>query len=162
PDGPDTEYVPELAHMSIEEQKALWNVIGVEDDEPDGGDNKSDNPLRGRPRSRTYWPGQHVRCGICGGLMYRYGAKLRCQNNVPKGPKTCWNRVHVDISVVQKNVLGWVLSMLDQWPGVRAAIIEFARDEFARVRQRNHRLSDEVAIRIESLEAAAKNLAKAI
>jgi DNA invertase Pin-like site-specific DNA recombinase len=70
PDGPETEYVPELAHMTPEEQEALWDVMDARG-KGFGPPKGRDNPLYNRARSKSLFPAQHARCAICGGLMYR-------------------------------------------------------------------------------------------
>jgi DNA invertase Pin-like site-specific DNA recombinase len=132
PNGPDTKYYPQLAHLSAEEHSELLAIMdsrGANRDSRKG----PDSPLWNRPRSRSFWPGQHARCGICGGMMYRYGAHLRCCNSVSQRGRTCWNHVNVDLATTRAKVLPWVLSVLNEHPGVRATVIQCAWQEFNRV-----------------------------
>jgi hypothetical protein len=150
-----------LAHLSAEEHAELLAVLDSRQggrDYPKG----PDHPLWNRPRSRSLWPGQHARCGVCGGRMYRYGKNLRCQNAVPQGPRTCWNHVHVEMSIIHAKVLPWVLGVLEDQPAARAALIQAAWQEFDRVRRRNQKSGVDMDERIAELEAEGANLATAI
>ena len=68
----------------------------------------------------------------------------------------------VDLTVVRAKVLPWMLGVLDQIPGFRAALIKFAEMEFHRVLQRNQKWGKSNADRIAELQAEADRLATAI
>jgi hypothetical protein len=150
-----------LAHLTAEEHSELLAVMDARKGDRDYPRGR-DNPLWNRPRSRSLWPGQHAVCGICGGRMYRYGRKLRCKNAVPKGARTCWNHVHVEMDIIHTKVLPWVLGILDKHPGVREAVVRSAWLESERVRQRNQRSGRDIDKQIAELEGEAENLANAI
>jgi hypothetical protein len=63
---------------------------------------------------------------------------------------------------VRAKVLPWIVSILDQVPDFRTALIQFAELEFERVRCRHLTSGDFHAKRIAELELQAANLAKAI
>jgi DNA invertase Pin-like site-specific DNA recombinase len=158
---PETAYHPELAHMTREEHAGLLAAMdawaaghGV----PSG----EGSPLRGRPRSRSAWPGQHARCGACGGLMYRNGRHLRCVNSLPGGERTCWNRVQARFDLIRSAVLPWVLSELEGHTGFREALVESAWGELQRRRSRRDGTGAECEARVAELSAQAARLAKAV
>jgi hypothetical protein len=159
--NPETEYYPELAHMTQEEQQEL---IAYLDQEAAKHRTKAgpQHPLYRRPRSRSIWPGQHARCAVCAGRMYRSGKHLKCENALANGPRSCWNHVQVDYQQVRDKVLGWVFSVLDQHPQFREVLIASAWQEYQRLRGRWQQSGAAVDERIADLKKQAGNLAKAI
>ncbi len=121
-----------------------------------------DSPMWRRPRSHTLWPGQHAHCAVCGELMYRYGSFLKCKNAVPKGPRTCWNHVQVDIATVHAKIIAWFIGVLDRYPDARDVVVTAALEELERRRHRSRSASDNLDARITTLRAEADNLARAI
>jgi len=161
PTGPEKEFYAELAHITKEEHDQLLAVLKLrkgDRDFPTG----NDHPLKNRPRSRSLWPCQHPTCAVCGARFYSWGKYLRCQNIAPKGPRTCWNHVFVDVAMIRAKVLPRVVSILNQVPGLRDALIQFAELEFERARRRHLTSGDFHAKRIAELESQAAILAKAI
>lgn len=159
--APETHFHPELAHLSKEEHADLLAAMEARSNGrtiPRG----SENSLWERPRSRTYWPGQHLLCGICGGRMYRYGKVLKCGNSVPKGPKTCWNHLQVDIAQVHTKVLTWILAILDRHPEARQVVAQAARAAFELQRSKSEGARSGLEKRIKELEKEGGNLARAI
>lgn len=85
---PESKVYPELAHLPPELHAKLRQVMlerkqRYQSLHPSG----RRSPCFGVPRSRSLWPGQHPRCAICGGLFYRFGTVMKCQNARGKGPK---------------------------------------------------------------------------
>lgn len=161
PEGPEESYYQELQHMTKDEHSEMLTAM---DARSRGATSPSGpaNPLWRRPRSDSFWPGQHPTCAICGGRLYRYGRNLRCKNTVSKGPKTCWFHGLVSIKMVHEKVLRWLLRSLKDHPGAHNALITAAVQEFERARRRNKRSSADLAKRIADLESQARLLANAI
>ena len=71
PDGPAINVYPELAHITPEEQAELLAFLDRHKNPEDRRGKGRENPRWGISRRRSPWPGQHARCAICGGMMYR-------------------------------------------------------------------------------------------
>lgn len=114
-DRPETEYYPELAHLTTEEHKQLLTVIADRrlQSKPS---HENLSARRGVPRSRSYWPGQSLVCGVCGNLFYFSGDFLRCSRATPRNGSSCWNRVQVRNTVIRAQIAGWLLSTADAMP----------------------------------------------
>lgn len=94
PKGPQFRECPHLAHVEPD----LWDEVNrlLEDANRDFGRkpvNGSD-PLRGRPKKRTCFPGQHARCWYCG-RHYVWGGNGVTENLMCSGSREwkCWNSV---------------------------------------------------------------------
>jgi hypothetical protein len=94
--------------------------------------------------------------------MYRYGEKLKCQNALGKGPRTCWNHVLVPIADVHARVIPLVVQFLDRHGPLRGVVAELAWSEYQRLRGRRNRSGAAVDDRIADLEKQAALTAKAI
>jgi site-specific DNA recombinase len=163
PAAPEMQDCPDLAHFTPVEHRELLAVMKAREAvaaAPQKGGR--DSPLYNVPRARSLWPGQHARCGVCGGLMYRYGELLKCQNALGKGPRECWNHVLVRIAEVHARVLPLVLRFLDTYPPARSVVATLAWAECQRVRGRQNRGLAGLDDRIADLEKQAGFLAKAI
>lgn len=145
---PETELVPELAHMTREEQESLWEVMRQRAPAP----RCSPHPRTGTPRKLTLWPGQHLRCRICGGLVYWQGrSDLRCSNASPGRPRTCWNQVLIDSRIVRAKLLPLLLNQLRQQPPLLSQLIDAAWHEFRRVLQRSERSTSDLEAQLREL-----------
>jgi site-specific DNA recombinase len=163
PKPPELKTFPELAHFTPEEHDELLRVMDARKAEARAGHPSGRaSPLFNVPRTRTYWPGQSISCGVCGGLFYRFGAVMKCQNARGQGPKDCWNRVQVRIDQVHEKVLPLVLQYLDRHPRAREVVTQAAWQECQRLRGRQNRSAAGLDQAITGLDRQAKQLAKAI
>lgn len=159
---PETEKYPELAHMSEDEYRELMTVMDARAAEHRHLSGHR-HPLFNKPRSRTIWPGQHARCAVCGGMMYRYNSEwLKCQNAHEHGAGACWNHVQVSCALTQEKVLAWLVAHCDQFPGFRKTMADAAWAELQAQRKRCDRSQSLVEQQVAELDKRAKNLAKAI
>jgi site-specific DNA recombinase len=159
--GPETQHVPELAHLTVDEQAQMIAALDArrKGNGPAAG---KDSPLYRQPRNRSIWPGQHAICGACGGLMYRSGEFLRCQNTMSSGPRSCWNHVQTEYSCIRENVAFWLLGIIDRQPGLRTIVAAVAWKECERLQQRRHHSGSDRSQRLAVLTGQATALAKAI
>jgi DNA invertase Pin-like site-specific DNA recombinase len=162
-EGPEVQAWTELAHLTAERQAEVIAALDARGKARGrGAPAGKASPLYNRPRSRSLWPGQHAVCGACGGLMYRSGDHLRCQNTTSASTRTCWNRVQVDFGEVHRQVIAWLVRVLDEHPDVRGPMAAAAWQEMERVQRRSNRSTRAVDQRIDELKAQAKTLAQAI
>lgn len=162
PSSPLKESYLELAHFSPELHERLMREIQsrTERNLNNGG---RDHPRYNVPRSRSFFPAQHARCAICGGLMYRYDTdQLKCQNSLPSSAQKCWNHVQVSCERARLTILAWLLRRLDEVPRFREHLTDVAWNEYQRVGNRNERCHGSLEKRIRDVENRARNLVKAI
>jgi DNA invertase Pin-like site-specific DNA recombinase len=163
PKPPEMREFPELAHFTPDEHRELLDAMDRRKAEAAESQAAGrDSPLYNVPRARSLWPGQHARCSACGGLMYRYGEKLKCQNALGKGPRTCWNHVLVPIADVYTRVTPLVVQYLDGHGPLRDMAAGVAWAEYQRLRGRRNRSAAAGADRIAELERQSARTAKAI
>jgi DNA invertase Pin-like site-specific DNA recombinase len=158
---PETEAHPELAHLTVAEQSALWGAMDQRAEVwrvPDG----SSAQRLGVPRSKALWPGQSATCKICGGRMYDLGTFLKCQNALPGATRPCWNHVQVPIELTRQKLVSWIIAEADEVAGMREALVSLAWNEFERSHRGSHSESRRLDHRIAELKSGASNLAKAI
>lgn len=161
-DKPEIEHYPELAHITTDDHQQLLGVIRHREQAHCRHAGPS-HPLAGRPRSRTVWPAQHARCGICRGLMYRYDRdNLKCQNANKGGAARCWNHVQVPCELARRRIVGWLLEQLEKQPGFRDEVINSALAECNQTQQRISIRHGSCGKQIAELERQASNLAGAI
>ena len=95
--------------------------------------------------------------------MYAYDKdQLKCQNALGKGKSSCWNHVQVDCSLTRSLFTSWLITHIDDVPGVRDAIVEFALEELSVLRSENDEGGSNRKSEIRRLRCEAENIAKAI
>lgn len=162
PDGPETEIVPELAHMTREEQVALWDVMDARG-EGFGPAKGRNNPLYNRARSKSIFPAQLARCGICGGVMYRsLNDQLRCQHSITSRGGNCWNHVLVHCEQAREKILSWLLQELKQYPDIQKVLLDEAWMEYQHANRKLTSTLKAIDKRIANLTGQAENITTAI
>lgn len=163
PGKPEEKEYPELAHISAEEHAEVLAVMDERKKSSAAGQRTSiDSPLWGSTRSRSLFPGQHARCSICSGLMYRYGNYIRCANSLLANQHRCWNRVQVLYSAIVAAILPKVVQFIERHPGLRDRIAALAWDEFQRTLRRRSRKTGDLDARIAQLEKEKVRVIKAV
>lgn len=73
---------------------------------------------KGVAKTDSYWPGMHLRCGICGEVCnYVVNHRLRCRHgSLSRGQNRCWNRVLVLAAVVRQLILPLLLERVQSQP----------------------------------------------
>lgn len=133
-ESPEEVLIPELAHMTLEEQEILWAAMDEHAPPRD-----KDNPRKGVARRSSHWPGQHLRCAICSDEMFWVGpTQLRCRNASPGRPRTCWNQVIVNPEQARTKLIPVLLEKLRAKPELLNMIVDAAWSEFNRVGSRSH------------------------
>ena len=158
---PETKEYPELAHMTCNEQEAMWVVTGGPDDW-EGGQPVNPHPRSGVARSRSLWPGQSAICGACGGEMWLMGKFLKCENSLKRNGKTCWNHVQVNVDLVRDRMIDWLLTWFDANPECREAFVDSAWHEIRRLDSRKVDSTNADNRALASLQKQAMNMARAI
>lgn len=160
--APEQAAWPELAHLEPEEHARVLDVIGQRQ-QVRANKRGADHPLFGIPRSRSIWPGQHLRCAICGGLLYYVGFKqLKCRNTLGLGGSECWNRVQVRSSVAQLRIVDWLLEAFGHDAAFCDSLVNAALEERERRLSLSQTGTAELTKEIAVLERQAANVSQAI
>jgi site-specific DNA recombinase len=88
------------------------------------------------PRKQTTWPGQHLRCGVCGRLLYWSGLKnrnkLMCSGACSY---QCWNSVTPDGPLVIEKLIQAIASKLQELPDFDACAVSKLTNELEKASQ---------------------------
>ncbi|MFT3881156.1 MAG: recombinase family protein [Gemmatales bacterium] len=156
PEGPVFYPCPHLAHVPGE----LWDEVnailelahkGMGRKPVDGSD-----PRAGVARKMTLFPGQHIRCGICGRLCY-WGCHLGVKHMVCSGVRDymCWNAVNFDGILAGQRILEAVFTKLEELPDFDEAFVAQVRETEATKRASR---PTELAATEQALQASEREL----
>lgn len=160
-DAPETARYPELAHLSETEFANLQAAIAARKrGRQKPGEHAA--PRRGIARSRTFWPGQALRCGICGQLFHLAGSTLRCSQSSTRSGRRCWNRVQIRTTIARRRIVEWLLTVIEQTPDRRRYLTDKFL-EFSRLLTSRMDAADSALLRKrEALQKQAEHLTSAI
>ena len=160
---PEREFVPELAHMTVDQQTEMIAALAANScrtDEPKRG---SAHPLYRKPRGESIFPAQHAECAACKRKMHRaLNDQIKCSRALRHHLKRCWNHVQVKCEVVREKIFAWLLTELDKSPRHRDAFLDIAWAEHEQEVVRSQQKRQEVAEQIESVERESASLAAAV
>jgi DNA invertase Pin-like site-specific DNA recombinase len=124
----------------------------------EGGDCRKDVP-----KKRTRWPGQHMDCGLCGGL-YRYGGHGMADHLLCAGAHgyRCWNAVTADGPLAAEKLKAAILGAIAEMEGCDDVIREQVDAEVARIRTEQGGRRGELQRRRGTLEHQISNIRTAI
>lgn len=143
--APEVETIAELAHLSPTEQVELWAVMDQY------APSSQENGRPGRSRRDSFWPGQHLRCAICGAVCYWCpNNRLKCSNARPE-IATCWNQTLVDAEQIRIKVLAVLLAYLRQQPELQETMITWISRDFECRISRDARRYDDLEHQIRDL-----------
>ena len=119
---------------------------------------------KGRARSRTYWPGQQMTCGVCGSPFYWRGAVgLQCSNCGNPEDAGCWNHVQPNAALVRRHIRDILLDLLrTDADRAMSALRDAALAEFDRLNRRENQEAERLEAKAAKLRGSKANLAKAI
>jgi hypothetical protein len=113
--------VPHLAFFTKEEHEELLSHLSLRSAKDPRTKPNAQHPRRGVPNKQTRWPGQHIRCGICGSLLYWGG---NCSRKAKEKGLTCsaalryecWNSVYTSESDIKQRLLPAILNAIEAMP----------------------------------------------
>ncbi|QVL30253.1 recombinase family protein [Telmatocola sphagniphila] len=133
----------------IDEINAMYRRQGT-----DGRDSRE-----GLPRSRTPWPAQHAKCGICGRILYRTQSKsipmLQCSG---AQAYKCWNAVTVNANVAARKILEAILRKLRELPEFDSLLLQNIRQQLQASSEADHSRVPTLVSEIEDLRRRMRNL----
>jgi hypothetical protein len=94
PEGPTFREYPHLAHVDADLWAEVNRLLDVANKAFGRKPVNGADPLRGRPKKRTRFPGQHAKCWYCG-RPYVWGANGVTENLMCSGSREsrCWNSI---------------------------------------------------------------------
>jgi Resolvase, N terminal domain len=159
---PKSQYVPELAHMTREEQEEMLAAVGWK---INWGGIKPPAPphqRKGIPRGHSLWPGQAVLCSACGAMLFVFGKYLKCRNALRASGQTCWNHVLVPVAPIRKFIVELLVKHFHSSSAFREVLLPAVKEQLQQHQQQHEssrgRLSAEIAI----LKKKEQNLRQSI
>lgn len=158
---PETEYVPELAHISQEEHATLKQVMLRRKQDNVRGNSKSNR--RGVRRGDNYWPAQHAECAICHDPCHCCGATfLKCRNAHEHGDRRCWNHVRFDGALLRKRFFEWLDKFLDPREVRRKLLLDVVWQQLQRARRTSQDITSRRSRAMSQLNDEQRRLVQAI
>jgi len=134
PDGPVIIEVPHLAHVDRGEFEEVNRLLDAQNKGLGRKPVNGNDPLQGRPRKRTKFPGQQLECGICGRMLV-YGGHGLNDHLVCQGSRDykCWNTVGVDGPLAAQKLTAAIMTGLEQIPDFDPTLREMLQQELDEV-----------------------------
>lgn len=109
--------VPHLAFVESDRWDRLIRELDRRNKKYQRSKEKKNDPRAGIPKRKTRWPGQHLRCGVCGRLFVfgGHGKKYRMMCNGAR-EYTCYNSLTVDAVQVAEAVAGDIRDLVRDLP----------------------------------------------
>ena len=117
--------VPHLAFVEPDRWDRLIRQLDKRNKKYSRSKESKNHPRSGIPKRRTRWPGQHLRCGVCGRFFVHggHGKKARMMCNGAR-EYACWNAMTVNADQVAEAVAGDIRELVralpsfdDDWAG---------------------------------------------
>jgi site-specific DNA recombinase len=161
--NPEREYVPELAHMTVEQQEEMLAKLQANSRRTHDPKRGPANPLYRKPRGESIFPAQHAECAACKGRMHRaLNDQIKCRRAHRQNLLRCWNHVQVRCELARERILSWLLNELDKYPRHRDAFLDMAWAEHEQELVRRRHKLEEICEQIQTVSQEADKLAAAI
>ena len=90
------------------------------------------DPRAGVSRKRTKWPGQHVRCGVCGRILVYQGSKDTAQMMCSGATAyRCWNSISLHGPTTARIIAARVLAEIENLPGFPEELLDSLHERLA-------------------------------
>jgi hypothetical protein len=153
-------------HLAFFEQAYYERVVRMADRRnakyrrkgADGTDTRKDVP-----KKRTVWPGQHLRCGVCGRAYYWTGLKQR-RWIVCSGAQQykCWNSLALNGGQAGRLLAGAILAEVQSLPEHDACFLDMVRGELEAARSQEGHRRQELQRRREELARQISRVTDAV
>jgi hypothetical protein len=128
PKGPKFIECPGLAHLEPDEFDALNLALAQQNAGLGRKPVNGEDPLLGRPRKRTVFPGQHARCWYCGRQCV-WGGNGMTENLMCAGARDwlCWNSIGFPGALARQAVIEAITTRLYQLDAFEAQFGEMVK-----------------------------------
>lgn len=109
--------VPHLAFVEEERYDRLIRQLSERNKKYQRSEERKNDPRADIPKRQTRWPGQHIRCGVCGRPFF-HGGHGKTGRMMCSGARdyVCWNAMTVDAVQVADAVAGELLELVHGLP----------------------------------------------
>ena len=125
---------PQLAFIDPVRYDRVIDLLKTRNEKYHREDENGKDVLNGRPKTRTRWPGQSVRCGVCGRL-YVYGAHGQTDRLMCDGARDyrCWNAISLDAALAREHMTTAAIASMMELPGFDHTFVARLREEHAQL-----------------------------
>ena len=134
--------VPHLAFVEPERWDRLIRQLDERNKKYQRSAERKNDPRADIPKRETRWPGQHLRCGVCGRL-YVHGGHGKKERMMCNGAReySCWNSMTVDAAEVANAVAGDIRELVRSLPSFDEAwVAEYESQRLAMLKTQNSEL----------------------
>ena len=121
------------------------------------------DPRKNVPKKHTAWPGQHLRCGICGRILHWVGSQGRPQMTCSGAVNyQCWNSVVVSGDTVVRKLTEAIMAEVQALPDFDVTFMEKVRLEVVEARAKQSVRQLELRRRLEDIARQIDKITDAI
>ena len=134
--------VPHLAFVEPERWDRLIRQLDERNKKYQRSAERKNDPRADIPKRETRWPGQHLRCGVCGRL-YVHGGHGKKERMMCNGAReySCWNSMTVDAAEVANAVAGDIRELVRSLPSFDEAwVAEYESQRLTMLKTQNSEL----------------------
>ena len=137
--------VPHLAFIAPERYDRVIRLLAQRGEKYRRADGVRNDPRAGIPKKQTRWPGQQLRCGVCGRLYVwgGHGRKDRMMCNGAREHK-CWNAMTVDGPTLARTIADKIRTQIELLPDFDNAWVQQLQTEAAQLAGANDRSLQEL------------------
>ena len=151
--------VPHLAFIEPERYDRVIRLLAQRGKKYQRADGVRNDPRAGIPKKQTRWPGQQLRCGVCGRLFVwgGHGRKDRLMCNGARGHR-CWNSMTVDGPALARTTADEVRKQIEILPGFDVTWIQKLQEETTELSGRNDGQVRELETELSKVKSEVNNL----
>ncbi len=125
-----TRECPHLAFVDADRFDRLQRQLVERNAHYRRSESKESDPLKGRPKKRTPFPGQMVFCGVCD-HKFVFGGHGQTEHLMCDGARaySCWNGISIDGPLVAKKIADAVFQEVENMPGFDEAFLNLVNEE---------------------------------
>lgn len=155
--------VPHLAFVDPDRWDRLIRQLDERNKKYQRSSERKNDPRADIPKRETRWPGQHLRCGVCGRL-YVHGGHGKKERMMCNGAReySCWNSMTVDAAEVANAVASDIRELVRSLPSFDEAwVAEYESQRLTMLKTQNSELN-RVKAELAKEERSVENLIGAL